>query len=191
MGVVGRKGGRRPGRAPPPRAPRGVKGGAAESSLPLHPSGSTGGSASGSSPASPHARSSSRRWRRFTPWASRRLRRAAQGARDGEPRRKAAHLPSALSLLVFFVFALQCTSTIAIMARETGTWRWPAFAFAYCLRSRGRGASSPISWRDCSCEPWCRSITRSRASSRGHGACVSRRGPRSAGKGAPPLLRGV
>ena len=32
-------------------------------------------------------------------------------------------LPTALSLLVFFMFALQYTSTIAIMARETGTWR--------------------------------------------------------------------
>jgi ferrous iron transport protein B len=40
-------------------------------------------------------------------------------------------LPTALSLLVFFVFALQCTSTIAVMARETGSWRWPAFAFLY------------------------------------------------------------
>ena len=37
------------------------------------------------------------------------------------------------SLLVFFVFALQCMSTLAIMRRETGTWRWPAFAFSYLL----------------------------------------------------------
>jgi len=37
------------------------------------------------------------------------------------------------ALLVFFVFALQCTSTIAIMRRETNSWRWPAFAFAYLL----------------------------------------------------------
>ncbi len=37
------------------------------------------------------------------------------------------------SLLVFFVFALQCMSTLAIMRRETGTWRWPAFAFTYLL----------------------------------------------------------
>jgi ferrous iron transport protein B len=40
---------------------------------------------------------------------------------------------TALSLLVFFVFALQCTSTIVVMARETGSWRWPALAFAYML----------------------------------------------------------
>jgi ferrous iron transport protein B len=37
------------------------------------------------------------------------------------------------ALLVFFVFALQCTSTIATMARETNSWRWPAFAFGYML----------------------------------------------------------
>jgi len=37
------------------------------------------------------------------------------------------------SLLVFFVFALQCVSTLAIMRRETNSWRWPAFAFGYLL----------------------------------------------------------
>jgi ferrous iron transport protein B len=54
---------------------------------------------------------------------------------DVDPRtgRPAFALPAALSLLVFFVFALQCTSTIAVMARETGSWRWPAFAFSYML----------------------------------------------------------
>ena len=41
--------------------------------------------------------------------------------------------PPSAALLVFFVFALQCTSTIAIMRRETNSWRWPAFAFAYLL----------------------------------------------------------
>jgi ferrous iron transport protein B len=37
------------------------------------------------------------------------------------------------SLLVFFVFALQCMSTLATMRRETNSWRWPAFAFSYLL----------------------------------------------------------
>ena len=41
--------------------------------------------------------------------------------------------PTVAALLVFFVFALQCTSTIAIMQRETNSWRWPAFAFSYML----------------------------------------------------------
>jgi ferrous iron transport protein B len=37
------------------------------------------------------------------------------------------------ALLVFFVFALQCMSTLAIIRRETNSWRWPAFAFCYLL----------------------------------------------------------
>jgi ferrous iron transport protein B len=54
---------------------------------------------------------------------------------DVDPRtgRTVFTLPVALSLLVFFVFALQCTSTIVVMARETGSWRWPALAFGYML----------------------------------------------------------
>jgi ferrous iron transport protein B len=35
------------------------------------------------------------------------------------------------ALLVFFVYALQCMSTIGVMRRETGGWRWPAIAFGY------------------------------------------------------------
>lgn len=42
-------------------------------------------------------------------------------------------VPVALALMVFFVFALQCTSTIVVMARETGSWRWPAAAFVAML----------------------------------------------------------
>jgi len=37
------------------------------------------------------------------------------------------------ALLVFFVFALQCMSTLAVIRRETASWRWPAFAFCYLL----------------------------------------------------------
>lgn len=37
----------------------------------------------------------------------------------------------AITLLVFYAFALQCMSTIAVIKRETGSWKWPAFAFAY------------------------------------------------------------
>lgn len=38
-------------------------------------------------------------------------------------------LATGLSLLAFYVYALQCISTMAIMKRETGSWRWPALAF--------------------------------------------------------------
>jgi len=37
----------------------------------------------------------------------------------------------AVSLLVFFVLALQCMSTIAIAKRETNTWKWPAVMWLY------------------------------------------------------------
>lgn len=37
----------------------------------------------------------------------------------------------ALSLMVFFVLACQCMSTVAIVRRETDTWRWPMFMMAY------------------------------------------------------------
>lgn len=40
-------------------------------------------------------------------------------------------LPAALSVLAFYVYALQCISTIAVLKRETGSWKWPAFAFGY------------------------------------------------------------
>lgn len=40
-------------------------------------------------------------------------------------------LPVALAILAFYVYALQCVSTIAVMKRETGSWKWPAFAFGY------------------------------------------------------------
>ncbi len=42
-------------------------------------------------------------------------------------------LGTALALLVFFVFALQCMSTVAVMKRETAGWKWPALQFGYML----------------------------------------------------------
>jgi ferrous iron transport protein B len=48
--------------------------------------------------------------------------------RDGTP----LYTPlSGLSLLVFFVLAMQCMSTLAAVKRETRSWRWPAFQTAY------------------------------------------------------------
>ncbi|MGH9674872.1 MAG: nucleoside recognition domain-containing protein, partial [Bryobacteraceae bacterium] len=37
----------------------------------------------------------------------------------------------AVALLVFFAFAMQCMSTLAVVRRETGGWKWPALQFAY------------------------------------------------------------
>jgi ferrous iron transport protein B len=38
---------------------------------------------------------------------------------------------TALSLLVFYVFACQCMSTLAVCRRETGSWLWPGIMFLY------------------------------------------------------------
>ena len=40
-------------------------------------------------------------------------------------------LPTALAFLMWFVFAPQCISTIAVTRRETNGWRWPAFMVTY------------------------------------------------------------
>jgi len=42
-------------------------------------------------------------------------------------------LGGALALMIFFAFAMQCTSTMAVVRRETNSWRWPALQFAYML----------------------------------------------------------
>lgn len=36
-----------------------------------------------------------------------------------------------LSLLIFYVFAMQCISTLAVVRRETNSWKWPLFQLAY------------------------------------------------------------
>ena len=40
-------------------------------------------------------------------------------------------LPMVAGLMIFYAFCLQCAATVAVIARETNGWRWPAFAWAY------------------------------------------------------------
>jgi len=40
-------------------------------------------------------------------------------------------LPMVIGLLVFYAFCLQCAATIAVITRETNSWRWPVFAWTY------------------------------------------------------------
>jgi ferrous iron transport protein B len=47
---------------------------------------------------------------------------------DGKP---VYNLASGLSLLIFYVFAMQCMSTLAIVKRETSSWKIPAIQFLY------------------------------------------------------------
>jgi ferrous iron transport protein B len=40
-------------------------------------------------------------------------------------------VPTALSIMVFFALCAQCAATLAVIRRETNSWRWPAFTFLY------------------------------------------------------------
>jgi ferrous iron transport protein B len=35
------------------------------------------------------------------------------------------------TLMIFYVFAMQCLATLAVVRRETGSWKWPAFQLVY------------------------------------------------------------
>jgi ferrous iron transport protein B len=41
------------------------------------------------------------------------------------------NIPVALSIMVFFTLCAQCAATLAVIRRETNSWRWPAFCFTY------------------------------------------------------------
>lgn len=47
---------------------------------------------------------------------------------DGRP---VYNIPVALSVMVFFALCLQCASTLVVMGRESGSWKWPLLAFTY------------------------------------------------------------
>jgi ferrous iron transport protein B len=54
--------------------------------------------------------------------------RSAKNTDTGEP---VFTLAVAFSLMMFYAFAMQCASTVAIVYRETKDWKWPAIQFAY------------------------------------------------------------
>jgi ferrous iron transport protein B len=47
---------------------------------------------------------------------------------DGSP---VFTLPMVLGLLLFYAWCLQCAATLAVIRRETNSWRWPVFAWSY------------------------------------------------------------
>ncbi|MBU4271060.1 MAG: ferrous iron transport protein B, partial [Planctomycetes bacterium] len=61
-----------------------------------------------------------RRW-------SEKLRQATWDGTD----RPVYNVPVALSIMVFFALCAQCAATLAVIRRETNSWRWPAFTFSY------------------------------------------------------------
>lgn len=52
-------------------------------------------------------------------------------ARNPETGEKVYSAATSLSLLIFYVFAMQCMSTIAVVRRETGGWKWAIIQFSY------------------------------------------------------------
>ncbi len=47
---------------------------------------------------------------------------------DGSP---VYTLPMVFGLLLFYAWCLQCAATLAVIRRETNSWRWPVFAWSY------------------------------------------------------------
>jgi ferrous iron transport protein B len=47
---------------------------------------------------------------------------------DGKP---VFSLAAGVSLMIFYVFAMQCMSTLAVVRRETRSWKWPIIQFIY------------------------------------------------------------
>ncbi|MDZ4656758.1 MAG: ferrous iron transport protein B [Bythopirellula sp.] len=60
-----------------------------------------------------------------------RLQSRLQAARWDDTGKPVYNLPVALSLMVFFALCAQCAATLAVIKRETNSWRWPVFAFSY------------------------------------------------------------
>ena len=57
-----------------------------------------------------------------------RQRMASARREDGRP---VYTLASGVSLMIFYVLAMQCMSTLAVVRRETRSWKWPAIQFVY------------------------------------------------------------
>jgi ferrous iron transport protein B len=60
-----------------------------------------------------------------------RLRDRLRAARWDDTGERVYNLAVALSIMVFFALCAQCAATLAVIRRETNSWRWPAFTFAY------------------------------------------------------------
>ena len=59
------------------------------------------------------------------------VREKMQSARNTETGLPVFTTAVAFSLMMFYAFAMQCISTIAVVYRETKSWKWPAIQFAY------------------------------------------------------------
>jgi ferrous iron transport protein B len=62
---------------------------------------------------------------------------------DGSP---VFTLPMVLGLLLFYAWCLQCAATLAVIRRETNSWRWPVFAWSYMTALGYGGALLIFQW---------------------------------------------
>jgi ferrous iron transport protein B len=60
-----------------------------------------------------------------------RLQEQLRAARWDDTGERVYNLPVALSIMVFFALCAQCAATLAVIRRETNSWRWPIFTFTY------------------------------------------------------------
>jgi ferrous iron transport protein B len=54
-----------------------------------------------------------------------------QNATNKNTGKKVFTLATAMSLMIFYLYAMQCVSTMAVVKRETKSWKWPIFQFIY------------------------------------------------------------
>lgn len=59
------------------------------------------------------------------------IRERMRNATDPDTGKPIYSLAVGLSLMVFYAFALQCVSTIAVVKRETQSWKWPVIQFVF------------------------------------------------------------
>ncbi|HLF65422.1 MAG TPA: ferrous iron transport protein B [Saprospiraceae bacterium] len=60
-----------------------------------------------------------------------RLREFLANVKDPDTGKKVFNFATALSLILFYLLALQCMSTLAVVRKETGTWKWPIVQFLF------------------------------------------------------------
>jgi ferrous iron transport protein B len=49
--------------------------------------------------------------------------------RNPETGKRVFNMATSLSLIFFYLLALQCMSTMAVVKKETGSWKWPIIQF--------------------------------------------------------------
>lgn len=59
------------------------------------------------------------------------LKETIKNAKWHESEENVFNVPVALSIMVFFALCAQCAATLAVIKRETNSWRWPIFTFTY------------------------------------------------------------